>query len=84
METKERNWYPKTINSALLKSTQDYQREIKANKVRYAVAHFDPNKVDIVHVSFRDGTYHIIDGQHTVRILEQHNGGKPVNVVGRR
>lgn len=80
METKERNWYPKTINSALLKSTQDYQREIKSNKVRYAVAHFDPNKVDIVHVSFRDGTYHIIDGQHTVRILEQHNGGKSVDV----
>lgn len=81
METIGRNWTTKTINSALLKSTQPYQREIKANKVRYAVAHFDPNKVDIVHVSLRNGMYYIIDGQHTVRILEEHNGGKPLGVL---
>ena len=81
METMGRSWTTKTINSALLKSTQSYQREIKANKVRYAVAHFDPDKVDIVHVSLRNGTYYIIDGQHTVRILEEHNGGKPLGVL---
>ena len=81
METIGRSWFTKTINSVLLKSTQPYQREIKANKVRDAVANFDPEKVDIVHVSLRDGVYYIIDGQHTVRILEEHNNGKPLGVL---
>lgn len=81
MTSTDRNWDIKKINSGALKSTQPYQREIHQERVRYAVEHFDPNKVDIVHVSQRDGNYYVIDGQHTVRILEIHNGGKPVNVL---
>lgn len=45
------------------------------------VKKFDPNKVDPVHVSYRDGKYYVIDGQHTVLILEAVNDNKPVDIT---
>ena len=81
MENTERTWTIRKLNTSEMKSTQPYQREINMARVRKAVDNFDPNKVDVVHVSFRDGKYYVIDGQHTVSILEMVNQGKPVDVV---
>lgn len=73
-------WTTRVINSSQLKSSQPYQRQIKMSFVKDAIEHFDPNDVDPVHVSYRDGKYYVIDGQHTVLILEGMNGNNPVNI----
>ena len=75
------NWTTRLINSSQLKSKQNYQRNINTAFVQKIVSEFDPNKVDPVHVSYRDGKYYIIDGQHTVAALEIANGNKPVDVI---
>ena len=46
------SWTTRKINSSQLKSKQDYQRKINKNFIAEAVAHFDPNDVDPVHVSY--------------------------------
>lgn len=74
------SWTTRKINSSQLKSKQDYQRKINKNFIAEAVAHFDPNDVDPVHVSYRDGRYYVIDGQHTILILEEINDGKPIDI----
>lgn len=73
-------WTTRVINSSQLKSKQDYQRGIKMKYVQKAIENFDPNDVDPVHVSYRDGKYYVIDGQHTILILEGVNGNKPVDI----
>lgn len=80
MVTAQPTWTTRVINSSQLKSKQDYQREIKMPFVKEAIEHFDPNDVDPVHVSYRDGKYYVIDGQHTILILEGVNGNKPVDI----
>ena len=49
------NWTTRLINSSQLKSKQNYQRNINTAFVQKIVSEFDPNKVDPVHVSYRDG-----------------------------
>lgn len=73
-------WTTRVINSSLLKSKQDYQRPINMNYVKEKIAEFDPNKVEPVHVSYRDGKYYVMDGQHTILILEGVNGNKPIDI----
>lgn len=73
-------WTIKLINSSLLKSKQDYQRDINMKFVRDAIAEFDPDKVEPVHVSYRDGKYYVMDGQHTILICEGVNGNNPVDM----
>ena len=48
--------------------------------VKEKISIFDPNKVEPVHVSYRDGKYYVMDGQHTILILEGINGNKPVDI----
>lgn len=73
-------WTTRIINSSQLKSKQDYQRIIDVAFVKECIANFDPNKVEPVHVSYRDGKYYVMDGQHTILILEGVNGNKPVDI----
>lgn len=73
-------WTTRVINSSQLKSKQDYQRTIDMKFVAECIANFDPNKVEPVHVSYRNGVYYVMDGQHTILILEGVNGNKPVDI----
>lgn len=73
-------WTIKLINPSLLKSKQDYQRDISMKFVRNTIAEFDPDKVEPVHVSYRDGKYYVMDGQHTILICEGVNGNNPVDM----
>lgn len=73
-------WTTRVINSSQLKSKQDYQRIINVNFVKECIENFDPNKIEPVHVSYRDGKYYVIDGQHTILILEGVNGNKSVDI----
>lgn len=78
--TAQPTWTTRIINSSQLKSKQDYQRRINMEFVKECIANFDPNKVEPVHVSYRDGKYYVMDGQHTILILEGVNGNKPVDI----
>lgn len=73
-------WTIRSISSSQLKSKQDYQRKISMGFVEKTIAEFDPNKVEPVHVSYRDGKYYVMDGQHTILICEGVNGGNPVDM----
>ena len=73
-------WTTRIINSSQLKSKQNYQRKIDMKFIAKCIANFDPNDIDPVHVSYRDGKYYVIDGQHTILILEGINGNKPVDI----
>lgn len=68
------------IPSNKLISGQDYQRVVKSNSVRKIVEGFNPMKFTPPTVSFRDGKYYLVDGQHRLCALVYMNGGKPVTV----
>lgn len=74
-------WTTRVINSSKLKSKQDYQRRIDTDFVKECIENFDPNNVEPVHVSYRDGKYYVMDGQHTILICEGVNGNEPVDMV---
>ena len=74
------SWTTRIINSSQLKSKQPYQRKIDMKFIAKCVKEFNPNKIDPVHVSYRDGKYYVIDGQHTIIILETVNENKPVDI----
>lgn len=49
--------------------TERYNREVDRNEVKKIAAMFDPSLVGLIVVSFRDGNYTVIDGQHRVTAL---------------
>lgn len=66
METKT------TINKTLnLKSVSydDYQRPVNNSRVRQIVNNFNKASIQKPLVSFRDGKYYVIDGQHRIKAL---------------
>ena len=48
----------------------DYQRPCQANRVREIASKWDDYKANEVVVSYRDGSFFVVDGQHTVRAAE--------------
>lgn len=73
MEEKEFKFEIKELWSHELLVDETYQRELKMDRVRKIVSHFDPNLVNYVKVSYRGGKYWIFDGQHTARALMLRN-----------
>ncbi len=55
-----------------------YQRSLNAGRVESIVAHFDERIANEPKVSYRDGRYFVVDGQHTLAARVQMNGGKPI------
>jgi hypothetical protein len=45
-------------------ATPDYQRGVQGTRVRRMAANLDPRLLGVLLVAFRDGRYHVIDGQH--------------------
>lgn len=74
-------WKMERLSTALLKSRQPYQRKIDISFIEDKIKEFDWNKVQPVHVSYRDGKYYVLDGQHTILIVEGYNQGKPTDVI---
>lgn len=69
-----------TLDSSILCVDETYQRRIRPNQINRAKKAFNPNLVNVVKVSFRDGKYWIFNGQHTVALLVAMNDGDPVPV----
>ena len=63
------------VNTREIKAA-DYQRIPDMKRVREIASKFDWNLVNVVKVSFRDGTYWDFDGDHTVLACKEHNNGK--------
>lgn len=63
----------KKINSKYLFVDELYQRYLDTARVNKIVRKFDPNLVNPIKVSFRDGKYWVIDGHHTLAALKARN-----------
>lgn len=70
----------KVLNSGELVVCNEYQRPLNEAKIRLIIRDYDPQVVNPVKVSYRNGRYYVVDGQHTVAALERMNDGKPVDV----
>lgn len=65
----------KNLNSRDLTINPNAQRGLNMRRVREIVKDFDPLLVNPIKVSFRNGRYYIIDGQHTLTALRVVNKG---------
>lgn len=65
----------KKLNSKYLVVVEDYQRLLRPHIVKKIVSEYNPNIVNPIKVSSRDGKYYVFDGQHTLRSLVAKNGG---------
>lgn len=70
----------KKLNTKFLFVDELYQRTIDPDRVKKILDNFDPNLVNPIKVSFRDGKYWIVDGHHTERVLITRNKNKDLPV----
>lgn len=70
----------KQISSKCILSEPSYQRTVDFARVKRIVSNFNPNLVNPIKVSFRDGKYYVFDGQHTLKALVMKNGNKDLIV----
>ena len=66
-----------------LYSGQPYQRPVLDRVVDKLVREWDPRLLTPLVVSFRDGRYNLVDGQHRVCAMRKKNGGKDVTALCR-
>lgn len=67
------------LHSSILLS-DIYQRNLNMPRVRKIVKNFNPNLVNPIKVSHRDGLYYVIDGQHTLTALKLMNNNQDLKV----
>lgn len=67
--------------SQIIAPREDYQRELKNERVRRIVKNFDERIANEPKVSFRDGKYYVFDGQHTIDARKVLNGGKDLPIL---
>lgn len=73
----------RSLPTSKLTSGLSYQRHINEREVRRLVRDWDDQLLDPLTVSFRDGRYNVVDGQHRVMALRRKNGGEDVMVLCR-
>ena len=71
------------LSSARITSGLPYQRPIKPQRVNWLLRHWDERLLEPPVVSFRDGHYNLIDGQHRLTVLQAKNNGNDVIVTCR-
>jgi len=65
----------KTLNTRDLTINPHAQRELRMSRVRQIVKDFNPLLVNPIKVSYRNGRYYVIDGQHTMIAQKTIRGG---------
>lgn len=70
----------RTLSTSQLTSGLPYQRPVKQEKVDEIIREWNPRKITPIVVSFRDGTFNIVDGQHHAEAMRQMAGGRDVVV----
>ena len=71
----------KLISTAELYSGQPYQRPVLDRDVDKLVREWDPRLLTPLVVSYRDGRYYLVDGQHRVCGSRKKNNGKDVDML---
>ena len=74
-------WEEKILSTADLYSGQAYQRPVKDRVVDKLVREWDPRLLTPLVVSYRDGRYYLVDGQHRVCGGKRKNNGKDVDML---
>lgn len=64
-----------SIDTATLISGQPYQRPVRESRLRELTRKWDPGLLDPLVVSYRDGKFYLVDGQHRVVIQRRMYGG---------
>lgn len=70
----------KAIYTGRLTSGQPYQRHINVKEVERLIREWDERLLEPVTVSFRDGRFYVVDGQHRIAAMQEMNGGNGVMV----
>ena len=63
-----------------LTSGLPYQRPVNEREVDRLIREWDDRLLDPLVVSFRDGKFNVVDGQHRIAAMRKMNGGKEVMV----
>ena len=69
------------IDSALLTPCAEYQRVLRTRKVAEISATFSEYVANEPKVSYRDGRYHVFDGQNTIEARVACNGGRDLPIL---
>ena len=71
-------WEEMHLSLSDLYSGQPYQRPIKDRVVDRLVREWDPRLLTPLVVSYREGRYYLVDGQHRACAMRKKNSGKDV------
>ena len=69
------------MSTDLLIPRNTYQRELNTDRVHKIVKQFDERVANEPKVSFRNGSYYVFDGQHTIAARVERNGGNPLMIL---
>ena len=68
------------LSTAVLHSGLPYQRPVRQSHVDKLVRHWNPTYLTPIEVSYRDGKYNVVNGQHRLSAIQKITGGKDVAV----
>ena len=68
------------IHTDRLTSGLPYQRPVNPKEVDRLIREWDERLLDPITVSFRDGKFYVVDGQHRISAMRRMNGGNGVMV----
>lgn len=71
------------LSTGELYSGQPYQRPVSDPAVDRLVREWDPRLLTPLAVSYREGRYNLVDGQHRICAMRKKNGGKDVTALCR-
>lgn len=71
----------KSIYTSKLTSGLPYQRPVNEKEVDRLIREWDDRLLDPLTVSFRDGKFNVVDGQHRIAAIRKMNHGHDVSVV---
>lgn len=66
------------ISNARITSGLPYQRPIRKARIRWLQNNWDARLLKPLDVSFRDGAFNLLNGQHRLTVLREQNDGKDV------
>ena len=70
----------RTLSTSRLTSGLPYQRPVEQRDVDKIIREWSGRELSPVVVSFRDGKFNVLDGQHRIEAMRQMAGGKDVIV----
>ena len=68
-------------SSVLIYPREVYQRGVQRKRVELIASHFNEYTANEPKVSFRNGKYYVVDGQHTIESRILRNGGKDLPIL---